>query len=681
MQANLIIRLLVVVIVTATLGTFLYLPQVKDSTGWYNSAEFSIAAATLDVPHAPGYPLFTRLGNLALRYLPGSTPAARINLLTALTAIIGGSMLSVLLLLHGLSLPAALAGGVFLLSGVIYRDQAILAEVYALEICFIVAGLLCGLMLEKGHTGAFSGFACGLVGTLGVGHRPTFGLFALTLLLFIREAARRQVKAPAGRFWAAMVIGVLIGFLPSFDLYLRLQNPARVLLDPLTGQGIDGFLQVFTGTVYSGGFMVFHPLELWQRLLEFLRLCIFENGIWMLIGPAALLALRPKSAGALPAALAVILAINLTFVLNYNAFEAHTMLLPSFMALAGLAAIALDLIRSDKIKTLACVALMSTAVFSLSLHPSENDDPEIYMRNILGNLPAKAMVLMSNDAEFRPYWYLRLFKKFRQDLAVQLVDKFATDELQALQPAAAAGMLFGSLVYPQDSFYQLTASYSIEPDGYLHRVSTRSNWEPVEDAQLPKLDSAISVDLAKAAAAGEESATADGPARILSPGDSIGYSYSFTGKTGFLDSLAVVTTILDASGMPLSRNGLLLGHDIHIAGDYVCRQGKPEQGRFNFNRSLVIPAGLAPGSYRVMLQAFLTREGEFQPWHDALPEGVTLFNHDGFNEIFRLKYGLSGRLLLAKMPVSELFGSIWKQPVMPAAVEVASFTILPALQH
>ncbi|HNW12911.1 MAG TPA: hypothetical protein PKI71_16225, partial [Candidatus Rifleibacterium sp.] len=78
------------------------------------------------------------------------------------------------------------------------------------------------------------------------------------------------------------------------------------------------------------------------------------------------------------------------------------------------------------------------------------------------------------------------------------------------------------------------------------------------------------------------------------------------------------------------------------------------------------------------LQAFLTREGESQPWHDAVPEGVTLFNHDGFSEIFRLKYGLSGRLLLPKMPASELFGSLWKQPVMPSAIEVASFTILPA---
>lgn len=673
MQTNLIIRLLLVILVTAAVGAFLYLPQIKESTGWYNSAEFSIAAATLDVPHAPGYPLFTRLGNLALRYLPGSTPAARINLLTALTAILGGSMLSVLLLLHGLSLPAALAGGIFLLCGVTYRDQAILAEVYALEICFIVAGLLCGLMLEKGHTGAGSGFACGLAGTLGVGHRPTFGLFALTLLLFIREAGRRQVKMPAGRFWAAMVAGMLVGFLPSYDLYLRLQNPARVLLDPLTGQGIDGFLQVFTGTVYSGGFMVFHPFELWQRLLEFLRLCAFENGIWLLIGPATLLALRPRTAGALPAALAAILAINLTFVLNYNAFEAHTMLLPSFMALAGLAAIALDLIRSDKIKTMACVALISTAVFSLSLHPAENDDPEIYMRKILGSLPAKAMVLMSNDAEFRPYWYLRLFKKFRPDLAVQLVDKFAAGELQALKPVAEAGMLYGSLVYPQDSFYQLTASYSIEPDGYLHRVIARNNWEPVENAQLPKLDSAISINLADM--------TATAPAAILSPGDSIAYSYSFTGKAAFLGSLAVVTTILDGSGAPVSRNGLLLGHDIHLAGDYVCRQRTPEQGRFTFNRSLVIPIDLAPGSYRVMLQAFLTREGEVQPWHDVVPEGVTRFNYDGFSEIFRLKYGLSGRLLLPKMPASKLFGSLWKQPLMTAAVEIASFTILPAPQH
>lgn len=652
-------------------GALLYFPAVKENIGWYNSAEFNIAAVTLDVPHAPGYPLFTRMASFAAQYLPGTSLAYKVNLLTCGTGIAAAMLLTMLLLLSGCSASAAALGGFLLLAVPGFRDQSIVAEVYALEICLITLGLIMGVILGRGNNSSAAGFFAGLIGALGVGHRPTFVLYAMTLLFFI--LSNRESFKPGRSFWFSMCMGVVVGLLPSYDLYLRLQNPSRVLLDPLVGLGFSGFFSVFTGTIYSGGMFVFSLAELLARFQHFISMVTLEGGIWLLIWLPVFTKIRKGKVGALPDALAGILVINLAFVLNYNAFEAHTMLLPSFMALAALTALTADGICSNKTRLLACFALGSTALFSLSLHPAGYDNPESFVKKALGPVPANSMVMMSNDVEFKPYWFYRLNEGFRKDLAIQLVDKFTSAELQTLQPVVEQKRLLGSLIFPADSIFQLTASYSIVPEGFLHRVLPAGGWQAKEISGLPSLTEAVTFNP-------EKSRWSENPAGendFRCPSDTFAYHYSFTGRSEDFARTAVVTLIVDSGGMTLSRHGLLVGHDLHFPASFFCRNGRPEAACYNVSRSIVLPDDLQPGSYRILMYAFICDGSWPAGWLDFIPEKVNIFNIDGFLEVFALRYGLACRPLVRALNLENILAEPSFKPVLKSALELAEFRIQP----
>lgn len=658
--------ILFAIIFTAMAGAIMYLPDVSDNIGWYNSSEFHIAALTLDVPHAPGYPLFTRLASLAAEYFPGASVAGRINLLSALTGIAGAVLLTCLLLTAGGSLPAAALAGLLLLTVPEYRNQSIMAEVYALEICFIELGLLIGLLFERGRASNLLALAAGLTGALGVGHRPTFALYALTLFFFVRAA--RPVIKPRVRFWVFLFTGVLIGLIPSFDLYFRLQNPARVLLDPMIGQGIDGFFKVFTGTVYGGGLFVFSIPEVLTRFLHFLSTVISECGVWLLLGPVFfLLPGPPRENRALKLALTSILIINLSFVLNYNAFEAQTMLLPSFMALTALAALAIDQISRIRLKAAACAAIGSTALFCFYLHPSPIDSPAFYVKNAMQNLPDKAMLLMSNDVEFKPYWYFRLTEGFRKDLAIQLVDKIENSELQTLKPVVERQLLYGSLVYPKDSLLQLTASYSVEAAGYLHKIVPSGNWSVIESVPAP----------AETVSVVSSGWSATSAAKNHFPGEVFNYQYALTTTNERFKNIAVITLLVDGGGLTISDHGILTGHDLHFPSDFFGRNGRPTAARFVASRSLVLPERLPPGKYRILMYAFTADQGWPEAWSNFLPDEVSIFNIDGFLEVFALRNGLAGRPLVKALTISDILGEPSFKALGTDAVELAEFEVQP----
>ncbi len=657
----------------ALIGIFLYLPQVSQTIGWYNSSEFVIAAMTLDVPHAPGYPLFTRLGNLANSFFPGGSPAFRLNLLTAIVGVSGAALLTILLLNYGLSPWSAMLAGILLLSCATYRDQSILAEVYTLEICLIIAGLFIGLQLEKERFTPWCGFFAGLIGTLGVGHRPTFGLYALTLLFFVFASSEQKKARPDLNFWFSMALGMVLGLLPSFDLFLRLQNPARILLDPLTGQGIGGFFRIFTGTIYSGGFGVFDAGEILERFVAFIKMAAIEGSVWIIIGPPALLMLKRLRTSALPRAFMAIFAVNLIFVLNYNAFEAHTMLLPAIMSLIGLSVIVFDRIGPERLKLFATIAIASTSIFGLSLHRPDTDSPEKFVKNAFADLPAGSMVLMSNDVEFRPYWFMRTNEGFRKDLAIQLVDKIETAELATLAPAVRAGKLYGSLVYPADGRHALTASYSIVADGYLHRVLSPPLWNEIQPHNGSDSRFLITPDFADFKWVGGATDSANLPRA----GSALNYAYTFTGSSADFKNLAVVTVLVDSGGMPTGSHGLLTGHDLHFPAEFFCRTGRPDYAAFKVFRSLVLPADLSPGHYRIMMLPFKASDKWPVKWFKQRPDNVSIFNSEGFLEVFALKYGLSCRPLIKIMPLQHFLNTDELQPVAAGWQQLASFTLQP----
>src|SRR4051812_42857139 len=71
---------------TIGLGTFaLYVLTLAPTALRSDSGEFHVMPWVMGIAHAPGYPLLTILGRLAM-FLPFGDPAYRVNLLDALAA-------------------------------------------------------------------------------------------------------------------------------------------------------------------------------------------------------------------------------------------------------------------------------------------------------------------------------------------------------------------------------------------------------------------------------------------------------------------------------------------------------------------------------------------------------------------------------------------------------------------
>lgn len=618
------------------LGCFFYLPKVSDNIGWYNSGEFVAASISLDVPHAPGYPLLTRLGNAFLHIPMSAGPAMKLNLLSTLIGLFSVTLMLIFLRLAGVSAFPALAGCIFLLSSRTYFEQAISIEVYCLEIAFIIMGLIVGIFLARGSNSPFTAFAAGFVGTIGVGHRPTFILYAITLIFFINH--RRNDLKGLSPFW--FLAGIFFGAIPSIDLFFRLQSVNRVLLDPLVGQGISGFLQVFTGTVYSGGLFSLRLNELFARFLYFFRFILKDAPIFLL--PGAMFALGySKEESPVKKALVFIGAINLIFVLNYNAFEAHSMLLPCIFSLCAMCSFALNKIRPEKIRFFVCLLVAIIAI--LAAYPNQKaltKEPVNYCQRMLSQVPANSVLLMSNDVEFRPYYYLRLTQNMRPDIGIQLVDNIEAPELKGLSTLIRKRNVAGTFVYPPDAIEKLVASFSVVPQGYGFRIV---------DPEFPSREF-------QSFAPGEK--IKFNRAEILLPekktlnlsamqGEPFKYSFAFSGPVNELRKLKVWAYLVDLNGKQIFRNGLLVAHDCHAPVNLICREKTMNEGKLDLKlqRTLIIPPDLAPGKYTFKL---FFEESDSGLNEVGLPEveNVNLFNKDGFLEVFKLNYGLCGRFLI-----------------------------------
>lgn len=150
---------------------------------WYDSAEFAAKAASLGVPHPPGYPLYTLVAHV-FTWLPGE-PALGVNIMSAVFGIGSALLLFALARTLGMSLATSAVSALFLGLTKTFWSNAVVAEVYT-------PGLVCslGVLLLIQRAGATGRprllFAAGLLGGLGVGMHmsiATLGLGYVWLLV------------------------------------------------------------------------------------------------------------------------------------------------------------------------------------------------------------------------------------------------------------------------------------------------------------------------------------------------------------------------------------------------------------------------------------------------------------------------------------------------------------------
>lgn len=285
-----------------------------------DSAEFQRIAGSFEYAHQPGYPTY-----LLLSWLPASIPigepAWRMNLFSAVAAAFCGAMLFLLARRFSLSLAASFAIAILFATGQTMMSQSIVAEVYALNMLFLVVCLYLTVAYVQSRDRRHL-WCLAVVYALALGHHLTMGLllplFLITIWRHTSPRTRRDLLRPA-LLCFALTLGV---YAYSFYCFLRV-SPAG-FWDTLVFT-----LAYSTGAGFRGSMFAYSPGQIPMRLAMFVQLFVQEFS-WIAV-PFFLWGLRPCSrrpGGGL--VLAIFIVITL-LVMNYGVSDIESFFLPSFL--------------------------------------------------------------------------------------------------------------------------------------------------------------------------------------------------------------------------------------------------------------------------------------------------------------------------------------------------------------
>jgi hypothetical protein len=433
-----------------------------------DSGEFQWVAATADVAHPPGYPLYTVLGWLFSRLPLGPTPAWRVNLLSAVTAAATVALVFSVAWKITRSVLGGLAAALTLGSATTFWATATKASIRPLTAFFTV---LCihalvrhaaesstdtrpTLPMDVGPTSdvevrpAELGVGpedhgqkqpktgpggdrylvlFSLVFALGVTHHPSLvfpgGVFVLYLVL-VDPALLRQPSR-----WLKPLAALLPGLLVWIYLPLR---GAPNLATP------SGFLNHVLARGFRGDMFA---LSLPDRLVLLPTLLRFQfhRGLLagMLLGASLLLWRRRKLALLLVGSFLVHTAVTLT----YDAPQTVEYEMPAYVSLALLMGVAVGTVT--KLRTWASAgnrgggvlsviggavgaAFLLAALVNLVGHLpsyrglSRSHDTRSYVKTVLRDAPEGAVIL-SNWHWFTPLRYVQQIEGVRPDVTLEYV--------------------------------------------------------------------------------------------------------------------------------------------------------------------------------------------------------------------------------------------------------------------
>ncbi|MCC6905474.1 MAG: DUF2723 domain-containing protein [Anaerolineae bacterium] len=317
----------------ATIGAIAmagYLLTIQPTVGRADTFEFQVTAPVLGVAHPTGYPLYLLYGKL-LSLIPFGPVALRVNLTSVIAATTAVSLLFLLLtrVLRVAALPAGLVSVAFAFSPTLW-SQAVIAEVYAFNLAFIMAILLCSLALVcLQRKGDHDARRLVIGGALLVGLSLTNHLTTVLILPAVGLAllfSRPQLRL---RQWAlAIGLGVLALLI---YLYIPLRWPA---LHSGTPMPFADFIGWITGSRFSGALQLRAWLDDPQRWAILARQILDQFG-WggIALGVAGLALLARNNWQAAVVTLTAFAAYSF-YGLNYLVPDISVFLIPLHLLLA-----------------------------------------------------------------------------------------------------------------------------------------------------------------------------------------------------------------------------------------------------------------------------------------------------------------------------------------------------------
>ncbi len=406
-----------------------YLLTMAPDLGSIDSGELATVCTNLQVAHPTGYPLYALLGRLATLVLPGSTPIARLNLLSVLLASLSG--LFAFFLFRSLverirpSAPALHRDLLALGSAWIWSvhpalwSQAVGNEVHSLQAAIVSAVLVAAVWDKSRKTRLLVVY----LSALGLANHMTFFYLLPGLILWGLLLGIRCRPTGASLFWG----GVLLWVPLLLYLYLPLRSATEPLLDwgnPTSPERLFRHVAASQYRVWFFASTESFAANLGNWLGEFRSLPNLPLWIFGLIGAARLARRDPETFCLLIGGFLV----GSIWASGYEIHDLEPYYLVPRLCLASIAvAGASSLMPSNmapKWRVVPLVVPIVTAVLLTGLRWSEQSRRgdrfvRLYAESLLQSLPQNSILLTRHwDMVVSPALYLQQVEGIRPDLTV-----------------------------------------------------------------------------------------------------------------------------------------------------------------------------------------------------------------------------------------------------------------------
>jgi hypothetical protein len=449
--------------ILAAIATFIillsyYTPRLAQGLTWANygvdGGDLVTAAATLGVPHPPGYPTYVLLLHSFLS-LPFGDLAAGAALFSAICTALACALFAALL-------ARALVGGAWLGSTIalvasvtfglapLTWGQAVIAEVHGLNLFFVVLALwLLWITLDpKRSIGRLHMLLAAAMG-LGLGNHLTLSIMVGLVMV---AAGIRWRSAPGDR---RSLLGMAAVGLAGAMVYLYLpisaqSNPPINWGSPKT---IEGFLWTVSGKAYQDLAFSLPLQELPRRIAAWAGL-LREGFGWAGIGLGIIgLIYGSSKLRRFDRAIPWMVGAYSAFALGYNTADSIEYLIPAHLGFAWWLGLGLNKVATwlreilPENQSRAAVVVPILAVTLLLLRaPSIGSDVDAsndvraqeYGLGAMQSAPERAVILTWQALDAFPLWYYHHALGMRADLAVIVVPLMQFDwypeHLRAIYP-------------------------------------------------------------------------------------------------------------------------------------------------------------------------------------------------------------------------------------------------------
>ncbi|MGB9004846.1 MAG: DUF2723 domain-containing protein [Candidatus Aminicenantales bacterium] len=417
-------NLTVILVLTASvLYTATLLPGMA---GTGDTAKFQFIGKVLGVPHSPGYPLYVMLNSLFIR-IPVGSVAYRANLMSAFFAVLALVLFFHLARSISKHETAAFYAALFLAFSQTFWSQAVIAEVYTLNI-FFLALVLFLLAKWQDRRKDFYLYLFFLSYALSFGNHLTMITVFPALLVFI-------LTVEAKALWKPKTIGlalgsVLLGMGQYAFLWIRGRQGAPYLEQDVST--LKALINVVTAQRFQDQMFTFSFKQvLSDRIPLFLRNLIEECSLYLVvIGIVGLVYvfLKNKKVFFL---IFLALAGEAFYVLNLDIPDLICFFIPIFLLFAvlislGVAWMFQALGRKPYLRAaghiLILVFLVSLAVSNFPKADRSHDrDSDEMLNALFENIPPYSLIINPDDYNSIQYVFYKMLVDFENKHIIQII--------------------------------------------------------------------------------------------------------------------------------------------------------------------------------------------------------------------------------------------------------------------